>query len=127
MKIRFLGLLFVSASLAFAQTPDQAQAADAGPTILSRAEIVAPLEAATGRGGDYFNLSAYGDFTYNSYEPFATYVGTVSGLEGFDAGVGVNLLHYYRTGVLSLDYSGGYRGYPGLKIDPVDNIIQNLS
>lgn len=127
MKIRFLGLLLVSASLAVAQTPDQAQATDAGPTILSRSEIVAPLEAATGKGGDYFNFFAYGDFTYNSYEPFATYVGAASGLEGYDAGLGVNLLHYYRTGVLSLDYSGGYRGYPGLNIDPADNIIQNLS
>jgi hypothetical protein len=127
MKIYFLALLFVWAPLASSQTPDQAQSSDAGPTILSRSELEVPAETPTGLRGDYFNFFAYGDFTYNSYEPFATIAGESAGKEGYDAGVGVNLLHYYQTGVLSLNYTGGYRGYSGLNSDPASNILQNLS
>jgi hypothetical protein len=127
MKIHFLVLMFVWASLVLAQTADQGQAPDAGPTILTRGELQIPPEAATGMRGDYFNFSAFADFTYNSYEPFATYVGAVSGIEGFDAGLGVSLLHYFPSGAISLNYTGGYREYPGLNTDPVNNIIQNLN
>jgi hypothetical protein len=126
MKIRFLVLMFVWASLASSQTADQGQAADAGPTILSRGELEIPPEAATGRLGSYFNFFAYGDFTYNSYEPFSL-PGVTAGGEGFDAGVGLNLFHYFQSGAISLNYNGSYRDYPGYNIDPVDNVIQNLS
>jgi len=127
MKTCFWALLFVWAPLASSQTPDQAQSSDAGPTILSRSELEVPPEAATGRRGDYFNFFAYGDFTYNSYEPFAVASGANAGNEGYDAGIGVSLLHYFQTGVISVNYTGGYRGYSGLNSDPASNIVQNLS
>jgi hypothetical protein len=126
MRLLTLALLCFSASIvACAQTPQQPEPIDNGPTILSRSEMEVPPEVATGRGGDYFNFFAFGDFTYNSYEPFNPGAGT--GFEGYDAGLGLDLLHYYRSGVVSLDYTGGYRGYPGFNSDPVNNIIQNLS
>jgi hypothetical protein len=129
MKILFLALVFVLGSLAFAQTPDQAQSQDVGPTILSPSELELPPEVGTrtGRGGDYFNFFAYGDFIYNSNEPFTTTPGANASSEGYDGGVGVDLLHYFRTGLVSLNYNGGYRGYSDLHDDPTDNIVQNLT
>ena len=128
MKTRLFLLLLASAPLAVAQTPDQAQSAPlTGPTILSRTELDVPPEVATGRAGNYFNFMIYGDYTYNSYEPFTGTSTSSVGLSGYDGGIGLNLLHYLRDGALTVNYTGGYRGYSGLNDDPADNIIQNFS
>ncbi len=108
-----LGVLFASA--AWSQSTDTPASPDqAGPTILSRADMQVPDSTAENHGGNYANFFVFVRGFYNTSAGNYTDNGALQNYEatgGVDAGGGLNLVHNFEHGEMALAYSGGYREY----------------
>jgi hypothetical protein len=115
MKFFRLALVALFAPAAWSQNSGTAATQEqAGPTILSRADMELPPDGTTeNHGGNYTNffLFARGFYDTSAANYSGGSFGGYGAGSGWDAGGGVNLTHYFEHGIVALAYSGGYRDF----------------
>ncbi len=122
--LKFPALLLISLVpvVSFAQEPTTASAA---PPNASGPNPIVSL-ASEFFEHDFFNIYAYGSGVYDSYAPVERNGQTVNnGSFGINVGGGIDTVHSFQNGEISLSYAGGYQDYQNSYYS--SGITQNLS